>query len=75
MFIYIIFVDFDCSFSLISCLDDNIQGGAYYSNCVEKTTEGKDGIANDKDAWKRLWDLSQSQLESVAALKQEENGQ
>jgi len=42
------------------CLSDDIVGGRYYSNCMEKPSMGKEDISNDSNAWARLWDLSEA---------------
>jgi len=48
---------------LLCALGEDIQGGGYYSNCLKKPSKGKNGMANDPEAAKRLWALSEKLLE------------
>lgn len=46
---------------VMACAGD-VKGGAYYSNCEEKPTEGADGCSNDPECWAALWNLTQDLL-------------
>jgi len=50
---------------LYCIFSDNVKGGAYYSNCLEKPSQGMGGIANNPEAWKRLWNLSDKTLKDL----------
>jgi NAD(P)-dependent dehydrogenase (short-subunit alcohol dehydrogenase family) len=43
---------------LMACLGDDVKGGGYYSNCLEKPTQGRGGISNSPEACSALWDLT-----------------
>jgi len=47
----------------MACLDNNLKGGEYMSNCYIKESEGIDGCSNDEELWKRLWELTAKQVE------------
>lgn len=47
----------------MACLDDDLKGGEYMSNCYVKESEGIDGCSNDEEQWKRLWELTAKQVE------------
>lgn len=44
---------------LMACLDDELGGGEYLSNCYVKPAEGKEGCANSANAWAQCWELTQ----------------
>ena len=46
----------------MACIDQDIPGGAYLSNCYVKETEGAGGCSNDTAQWAKLWELSESQI-------------
>lgn len=50
----------------MACLDQQLQGGEYLSNCYVKESEGADQCSNDQSQWARLWDLSSKQVETRA---------
>ena len=41
-----------------ACIGEQVSGGAYLSNCLEKAAEGADNCANKAEEWGRLWELS-----------------
>jgi len=43
---------------VMAALDQKVEGGSYWSNCLQKQPTGKDGIANDATAQRRLEILS-----------------
>jgi len=47
----------------MACLDNDLKGGEYLSNCCVKKTVGVDGCSNDEELWKRLWELTAKQVE------------
>jgi NAD(P)-dependent dehydrogenase (short-subunit alcohol dehydrogenase family) len=47
----------------MACLDNDLEGGEYMSNCYVKESEGVDGCSNDEELWKRLWELTVKQVE------------
>ena len=47
----------------MACLDNDLEGGEYLSNCYVKASEGIDGCSKDEEQWKRLWDLTARQVE------------
>jgi NAD(P)-dependent dehydrogenase (short-subunit alcohol dehydrogenase family) len=47
----------------MACLDNDLKGGEYLSNCYVKESEGEDGCSNDEEQWKRLWELTAKQVE------------
>jgi len=48
----------------MACLDNDLQGGEYLSNCYVKETQGVDGCSNDQEQWKRLWELTEEQIKA-----------
>eukprot|EP00536_Pseudo-nitzschia_multiseries_P003708 jgi/Psemu1/64277/estExt_Genemark1.C_580059 len=48
----------------MACLDNDLKGGEYLSNCCVKEARGKDGCSNDEAQWKRLWELTEQQVEA-----------
>jgi len=46
----------------MACLDNDLKGGEYMSNCYVKESEGIDGCSNDEEQWKRLWELTAKQV-------------
>uniref|UniRef100_A0A7S4EMM5 Ketoreductase (KR) domain-containing protein n=1 Tax=Pseudo-nitzschia australis TaxID=44445 RepID=A0A7S4EMM5_9STRA len=46
----------------MACLDNDLKGGEYLSNCCVKETTGKDGCSNDEGQWKRLWEVTEKQV-------------
>ena len=42
----------------MACLDPDLEGGEYLSNCYAKPTEGVDGCSTDKSLWSKLWVLT-----------------
>jgi len=47
----------------MACLDNDLEGGEYMSNCYVKESEGVDGCSKDEELWKRLWELTAKQVE------------
>lgn len=47
----------------MACLDNELKGGEYLSNCCVKESEGVDGCSKDEELWKRLWELTAKQVE------------
>jgi NAD(P)-dependent dehydrogenase (short-subunit alcohol dehydrogenase family) len=47
----------------MACLDNDLKGGEYLSNCYVKDSQGIDGCSNDEELWKRLWELTAKQVE------------
>jgi len=47
----------------MACLDNDLKGGEYLSNCYVKESQGIDGCSNDEELWKRLWELTAKQVE------------
>jgi len=41
----------------MACVDPDVPGGSYLSNCYVKPAEGKDGCANEPEQWAKLWAL------------------
>lgn len=41
----------------MACIDQDIPGGSYLSNCLAKPTEGANGCSNDPVQWVKLWEL------------------
>ena len=46
----------------MACLDNELKGGEYLSNCCVKESQGKDGCSNDEEQWKRLWEVTEKQV-------------
>ena len=49
----------------MAAVDDDVEGGKYYSNCYEKQSTGKDNISNDEKECERLWKMSEELVEKV----------
>lgn len=47
----------------MACLDPIIPSGSYLSNCRVKETEGFEGCSNDAGQAKKLWELTERQIE------------
>ena len=47
----------------MACLDKDLKGGEYLSNCYIKQSEGINGCSNDEELWKQLWELTAKQVE------------
>ena len=47
----------------MACLDPSIPSGSYLSNCRVKETEGLDGCSNDAGQAKKLWELTERQVQ------------
>lgn len=47
----------------MACLNNDLKGGEYLSNCYVKESEGIDGCSKDEEQWKRLWELTAKQVE------------
>ncbi|KAJ1475443.1 hypothetical protein T484DRAFT_1828425 [Baffinella frigidus] len=41
----------------MACVDPNVPGGSYLSNCGVKASEGADGCSNQREVWRALWEL------------------
>lgn len=54
----------------MACLDDNLEGGEYLSNCYVKPTEGKDGCSNDAEMSARLWELTAQHVKDEVYAKE-----
>jgi len=48
----------------MACIDPDIPGGSYLSNCYVKPAEGKKGCANDSTEWSKLWTLCEKCTEN-----------
>jgi len=48
-----------------ACLDKDMKGGAYLSNCCEKASEGASSCSNDPVLWARLYTLSERCVEEA----------
>lgn len=44
----------------MACLDDELEGGEYLSNCYAKPAAGQDDCANSEAAWVRCWELTKA---------------
>ena len=53
----------------MGCLgdDNDVRGGRYYSNCLEKPTQGRGGVSNSPEACRALWDLTAELLAPAAS--------
>mmetsp|Transcript_35355 Transcript_35355/g.42206 ORF Transcript_35355/g.42206 Transcript_35355/m.42206 type:complete len:450 (+) Transcript_35355:151-1500(+) len=47
----------------MACLDNDLNGGEYLSNCYVKESQGIDGCSNNEEQWKQLWELTAQQVE------------
>jgi len=47
----------------MACLDNDLNGGEYLSNCYVKESRGIDGCSNNEEQWKQLWELTAQQVE------------
>lgn len=47
----------------MACLDNDLKGGEYMSNCYVKESVGINGCSNDEEQWRRLWELTAKQVE------------
>lgn len=47
----------------MACLDNDLKGGEYLSNCYVKESLGIDGCSNDEEQWGRLWELTAKHVE------------
>ena len=50
----------------MACLDNDLKGGEYLSNCQVKESLGAGGCSTDEEQWKRLWELTEKQVEEKA---------
>jgi len=46
----------------MACLDNDLKGGEYLSNCCVKESRGVDGCSNNEGQWRRLWELTERQV-------------
>ena len=49
----------------MACIDPDVPGGAYLSNCYVKPSEGKDGCSNDPTEWAKLWALCEKGVQEA----------
>lgn len=47
----------------MACIDEDVPGGSYLSNCYVKPTEGADGCSNNSAEWAKLWKLCEQCVE------------
>eukprot|EP01050_Picozoa_sp_SAG11_P008332 SAG11_NODE_729_length_7489_cov_17.662246_1_plen_358_part_00 len=45
----------------MACVDPDLEGGEYLSNCAVKDSEGADSCSKDEAQWAKLWELSERQ--------------
>ena len=50
----------------MACVESELPGGSYISNCYVKASEGKDGASNEPGEWEKLWALCEKSVEEAA---------